>query len=413
MSTRWEGALISQTRPNATCVLLHSHPHFTDSLTMGLSKKQLSLLVLVIQNSTLVLMMRYSRIVTKSPGQPMYIASTAVFLAEVLKIVACLAVMYYQKRNFSRFLHVVQKEILEKPGETIKMLIPSGLYALQNNLLYIALSNLEAATFQVTYQMKILTTALFSVVLLGRSLSQNKWFALVLLMIGVTLVQLQTVSTSSTPTVPTAAALAAISPEDDPNGPDAAATAEAIAAVIRADAAAAAQTTATLLAAQNPLVGLLAVVTSCVSSGFAGCYFEKILKTSDTSMWVRNIQLGISGALFSFIGIFVYDRERIMDGGIRLAHVGGRGEPGARGVARGHRRQIRRQHPQGVRHEPVHHHIGDHQLLPVRLPPELAVHDWGRYRHVQLIHLREARAVGGAEAEVASWFGYRAEEILG
>ncbi|KAG1268322.1 hypothetical protein G6F68_001230 [Rhizopus microsporus] len=71
-----------------------------------------------------------------------------------------------------------------------------------------------------------------------------------------------------------------------------------------------------LMAPQNPLIGLIAVITSCISSGFAGCYFEKILKTSDTSMWVRNIQLGISGAFFSLVGMLVYDIQPIMEGGL-------------------------------------------------------------------------------------------------
>jgi UDP-sugar transporter A1/2/3 len=238
----------------------------------GLTRKQLSLIILVVQNSTLVLMMRYSRIVQK-PGQSMYIASTAVFLAEVLKIIACLIVMYHQQGNWDRFSQMVKREILGKPRETLKMLIPSGLYALQNNLLYVALSNLEAATFQVTYQMKIMSTAVFSVVLLGRSLSRDKWVALLLLMIGVTLVQSQSMSSSTT------------TKED-------------------------------FLAPQNPFIGLVAVITSCVSSGFAGCYFEKILKTSETSMWVRNIQLGISGAFFSLVGMVAYDIQPIMDGGL-------------------------------------------------------------------------------------------------
>lgn len=270
--------------------------HQKEPLIFGLSRKHLSLLVLVVQNSTLVLMMRYSRIVQK-PGQPMYIASTAVFLAEVLKIIACLAVIWYQKRTFSRFWYVVRKEILGKPAETMKMLIPSGLYALQNNLLYVALSNLEAATFQVTYQMKILSTAIFSVVLLGRSLHRGKWLALVLLMIGVTLVQSQTVSGSSSQSTPAASDL--VTDEDAEPFGDPATDQEQL-----------------VLAAQNPIVGLIAVITSCVSSGFAGCYFEKILKTSETSMWVRNIQLGISGALFSMVGMLVYDRAPLMAGGM-------------------------------------------------------------------------------------------------
>lgn len=263
-------------------VLPTTHSNSAASLAQpvlfGLTRKQLSLIVLVVQNSTLVLMMRYSRIVQK-PGQTMYIASTAVFLAEVLKIVACLIVMRHQQGTWDKFSAMVRKEILGRPGETLKMLIPSGLYALQNNLLYVALSNLEAATFQVTYQMKIMSTAVFSVVLLGKSLSRDKWLALLLLMIGVTLVQSQSMSSSSSATTASA--------KDE-----------------------------LLLAPQNPFIGFMAVITSCVSSGFAGCYFEKILKTSDTSMWVRNIQLGISGALFSLVGMLAYDMQPIMEGGL-------------------------------------------------------------------------------------------------
>lgn len=256
-----------------------------------MTRKQLSLIVLVVQNSTLALMMRYSRIVQK-PGQPMYIASTAVFLAEVLKIVACLIVMRHQQRTWDKFSNMVRQEILGKPRETLKMLIPSGLYALQNNLLYVALSNLEAATFQVTYQMKILSTGVFSVLLLGRSLNRGKWLALVLLMIGVTLVQSQSIS-SKPAAVPVVA-------DENAGEPSATATAEP----------------AIQIAVQSPVIGLLAVITSCISSGFAGCYFEKILKTSETSMWVRNIQLGISGAFFSFVGMLVYDMQPLRQGGM-------------------------------------------------------------------------------------------------
>jgi UDP-sugar transporter A1/2/3 len=41
-------------------------------------------------------------------------------------------------------------EVVQKPGETAKLLIPSGLYTIQNNLLFVALTNLDAATYQVT-----------------------------------------------------------------------------------------------------------------------------------------------------------------------------------------------------------------------------------------------------------------------
>lgn len=45
---------------------------------------------------------------------------------------------------------VLRQEIIHKPVETLKLAIPSGIYTLQNNLLYVALSNLDAATYQVS-----------------------------------------------------------------------------------------------------------------------------------------------------------------------------------------------------------------------------------------------------------------------
>lgn len=51
-------------------------------------------------------------------------------------------------RTLNRVLH---DEIVNKPMETLKLAIPSGIYTLQNNLLYVALSNLDAATYQVLY----------------------------------------------------------------------------------------------------------------------------------------------------------------------------------------------------------------------------------------------------------------------
>ncbi|CAO3600386.1 unnamed protein product [Absidia cylindrospora] len=276
-----------------------------EPLFFGLTRKQLSLIILVVQNSTLVLLMRYSRIVQKV-GQPMYIASTAVFLAELLKIIACLVVMRYQQPSWQHFVGFIQTELLGRPRETLKMLIPSGLYALQNNLLYVALSNLEAATFQVTYQMKILSTAIFSVVLLKRTLQRDKWVALVMLMIGVTLVQSQSMASSASPP--------SVPQQQQPGTVDD--TEHLLADALMED------DMGNILATQSPFIGLMAVITSCISSGFAGCYFEKILKTSDTSMWVRNIQLGISGAFFSLVGMLAYDMQPIREGGLLQGYDG-------------------------------------------------------------------------------------------
>jgi hypothetical protein len=56
-----------------------------------------------------------------------------------------------EKQTMQRWLWALKYEIIDERIETLKMLIPAGLYALQNNLLFLALSNLDAATFQVRY----------------------------------------------------------------------------------------------------------------------------------------------------------------------------------------------------------------------------------------------------------------------
>ena len=48
-------------------------------------------------------------------------------------------------------LHL-KDEVFSQPLEILKLSVPSFLYTVQNNLLYYALSHLDAATFQVGYQ---------------------------------------------------------------------------------------------------------------------------------------------------------------------------------------------------------------------------------------------------------------------
>lgn len=51
------------------------------------------------------------------------------------------------------------------------------------------------------------------------------------------------------------------------------------------------------------LLGLAMVITACFSSGFAGIYFEKMLKGETAGVWVLNVQLGFLGMIVGTIGL--------------------------------------------------------------------------------------------------------------
>ena len=67
---------------------------------------------------------------------------------------------------------------------------------------------------------------------------------------------------------------------------------------------------------QNHVVGVIAVIISCFSSGFAGVYFEMMLKGSNASLWLRNVQLGMFGSITALLGMVIKDGVQISNKGI-------------------------------------------------------------------------------------------------
>ena len=49
------------------------------------------------------------------------------------------------------FWQKLYRDIILEPVDCLKVCVPSLVYVIQNNLLYIALSNLDAVTYQVSY----------------------------------------------------------------------------------------------------------------------------------------------------------------------------------------------------------------------------------------------------------------------
>lgn len=99
----------------------------------GIPIKYLSLIILVVQNSALILVMRYTR--ANVPADQLYLASTAVVMSEVLKSTACLLLLYSnfdsKKRSPQRLISLLNRELIQKWRQTIKLAFPAGLYLIQ------------------------------------------------------------------------------------------------------------------------------------------------------------------------------------------------------------------------------------------------------------------------------------------
>uniref|UniRef100_A0A8C2JA01 Solute carrier family 35 member 2 n=1 Tax=Cyprinus carpio TaxID=7962 RepID=A0A8C2JA01_CYPCA len=224
--------------------------------------KYISLAILVIQNASLILSIRYVRTL---PGDHFYTTS-AVVMAEVLKVFTCLVIVLIQERgNVKSFVSLLYDSIVIQYLDTLKLAVPSLIYTLQNNLQYVAISNLPAATFQVR-------------------LLQN----LFMLFLHLSLLKDSLLFTS---------------------------------AIVQVEQEGGKQKEALTSTNQSYFKGLVSVIISCLSSGFAGVYFEKILKGSSASVWMRNIQLGIFGTVLGLLGMWWNDGAAIAEKGFLFGYT--------------------------------------------------------------------------------------------
>lgn len=296
-----------------------------------ISAKSASLLAGVFQQAALVLIIRYSK--TRHQDQELhvpYLTSVAVMSAEVFKL--CLSYVLEvitastsntqssahdataridasqsstnteeaiisiasPSRNATKRVDASQsmtttgatrrswstlKRMLSLNRESIKLIIPAALYLLQNNLLFVALSHLSVPTYQISNQGKLLTTAIISRVLLKKHISAMQYCAIALLGLGVAVVQLSEHHIN----------VSLQSKADSSGGTD---------------------------GQQNQWLGLLAVFVSCFTSGFAGVYFEFVLKSTKQSVHCRNFQLAFWSCLFAIIHIVSKDMSQVETHGL-------------------------------------------------------------------------------------------------
>lgn len=249
-----------------------------------------------------------------------YYPSTAVFLNEVIKLAICLSMALYEIASNPRtpdtstaagLFGELARAVFT--GDSWKLAIPALLYTLQNSLQYVAISNLDAATFQVTNQLKILSTALFSVALLGRVLGSRQWSSLFLLMLGVAIVHMHVQGSPGS-------AVLSIKDLRRRNVWDSQAVSGAGAGHLAKRSATYEgidKDYATLYPPpMDPSRGLSSLAMACVLSGFASVYFEKVLKEPrneyGSSVWIRNVQLSFYSLWPAlFIGVMFKDGEHI------------------------------------------------------------------------------------------------------
>ncbi|KAG7127034.1 UDP-galactose transporter like protein [Verticillium longisporum] len=309
---------------------------------IGMPAKQVSLVTLCFQNSALILIMHYSRIMPQV-GDHRYFASTAVFLSEVIKLSICLCCCIAETSRAlgtsatpaAIYWHI---RTAVSSGDSWRLAVPAVLYTLQNSLQYVAVGNLDAVHFQVLSQFKILAAAVFSVTILRRSLPPKRWLALLVLTFGVSIVCIPHSDTHQTSTSYNSILLHHDADHFFPRSVHELGQAAANGAhhVTKRAAQVLAPRTPLVLPrsatyqgmaedeartmASNYTFGVFAALIAAASSGLAGVYFEKILKDAaappNTSIWTRNVQLSFY-SLFPalIIGVFFKDGAEVREHG--------------------------------------------------------------------------------------------------
>ena len=250
-------------------------------------QKLIVLILLVLQNATQTLLMRYSRGVLNESYHP----GSVVLMTECTKLIVCLSIVYFgigesnvasinnnnnnnnnnNKSMISTFIFLIKNS-----GYTW---VPTTCYFIQNSLQYVASENLSSSVYAVLQQMKILSAAIASVLMLKKSLSWNKWRALLLLCCGGLLMEYHTFEMNHV---------------------------------------------GNLLNNNDPVKGTAAILTIVGLSGFAGVMTQILLKNKDKSdetkqlnlsIWDRNIQFAFWSVLFGICSLFM-DTSWMYNGGL-------------------------------------------------------------------------------------------------
>uniref|UniRef100_A0A0K0F250 UDP-galactose translocator (inferred by orthology to a human protein) n=1 Tax=Strongyloides venezuelensis TaxID=75913 RepID=A0A0K0F250_STRVS len=252
--------------------------------------KTLSILFFIFHGTLSVCMLRYVRF---RKVEYMFIAPVALMTGEFFKIFLSIIFLTIENSSLINAAKILHLETMINWKSFLKTSIPAFCYAIQNLLYYYAISYLDATLLLVLQQIKILTTAFFTVILLKRKLSTIQWLSMVVLIVGIILVQIKFPNIKNSNTVY--------------NSTNVNNTIE---------------TTSHYYPLPNPfhippqIIGLIMVLTGTTIAGFVGTFLEKLFKSSVTSIWARNFQLSIFSIPVHLTTAFLSEYNKISTHGL-------------------------------------------------------------------------------------------------
>ena len=180
---------------------------------------------------------------SKVDGKYPYNVATVPLLAETTKLVLSSVLLYRARKTDP----VGTKMTMEWASIRL-FVVPSIIYLFHNNVQFYTMAYVDAATYQILGNLKIITTGFLFWIALKRHLSRIQWLALVLLMCGAATSQISGCGSS-------------------------------------------------VLSA--PVQGYMFAVLSACLSATAGVYTEFLLKKNDDNLYWQNVQLYGFGMLFN------------------------------------------------------------------------------------------------------------------
>ena len=236
------------------------------------------LTLLVIQNASTSLLARYSRGVLKEK----YLNTSVVISGEIIKLIVSIYMIRFHNTE-SSLNNNPSWNIFNKLFYLIKNIgyswIPALCYFIQNILVYVALQNLTSAVYACLQQLKIISAAIFSFIILGKRFHIRQWRALFLLCLGGILMEYHTFQLHSKGKLA----------NDD--------------------------------SISNPYIGTIAIFSVVLLSGFTGVLIQKILQNkginndSQLSMWDRNFQLSFWSIIIGSIAMIIKDGNELTENG--------------------------------------------------------------------------------------------------